>query len=59
MAPTERCQIASQMYEGARAIVESSLPAHLTRQERRRAFALRMYGKELPLAAVEAFAAYE
>lgn len=59
MAPAERCQIASMMYDGARAIVESSLPAHLTRQERRLAFALRMYGKELPLTALEAFAAHD
>ena len=59
MAPAERCQIASAMYEGARSIVESSLPAHLSRQERRLAFAVRMYGQELPLAALEAFAAHE
>lgn len=59
MAPAERWQIASAMYDGARAIVESSLPAHLSRRERRLAFAVRMYGEELPPAALEAFAAYE
>ncbi|TFG82610.1 MAG: hypothetical protein E4H19_12835 [Chromatiales bacterium] len=59
MAPVERCQTASAMYDEARAIVESSLPAHLSRRERRLALAVRMYGKELPLAALEAFAAHE
>lgn len=59
MTPAERCQIASAMFDGARAIVDSSLPAQLTGRERRRAFALRMYGTELPPAAIEAFAAYE
>jgi predicted Fe-S protein YdhL (DUF1289 family) len=58
MTPSERCQIASTMYDGARAIVESSLPAHLTGRERRRAYAQRMYGTELPPAALDAFAAY-
>ena len=59
MTPAERCQIASTMYDGARAIVESSLPAHLTRRERRLALATRMYGNELPPSALEAFAACE
>ncbi len=59
MTPAERCQIASAMYDGARAIVESSLPAQLTGRERRRAYALRMYGTELTPAALDAFAAYE
>jgi hypothetical protein len=57
MAPIERCQAASAMYDEARAIVESSLPVHLSRRERRLALAVRMYGKELPEAALEAFAA--
>ncbi len=59
MSPIERCQIASAMYDEARAIVESSLPAHLSRREQRLALAIRMYGKELPPAALEAFAAHE
>ena len=59
MAPAERCQIASGMYDAARAIVESSLPAHLSRRERRLALAVRMYGQELPQAALEAFAAHD
>lgn len=59
MAPTERCRVASAMYDEARAIVESSLPTHLSRRERRLALAVRMYGKELPPAALEAFAAHE
>jgi hypothetical protein len=59
MTPAERCQIASAMYDEARAIVASSLPAQLTGRERRLALAVRMHGKELPPAALEAFAAYE
>jgi hypothetical protein len=59
MAPIERCQVASAMYDEARAIVESSLPTHLSRRERRLALAVRMYGMELPPAALEAFAAHE
>jgi hypothetical protein len=59
MAPIERCQVASAMYDEARAIVESSLPTHLSRRERRLALALRMYGMELPSAALKAFAAHE
>ncbi len=59
MTPAERCQIASTMYDGARAIVESSLPSDLAGRERRLAYARRMYGTELPPAALDAFAAYE
>ena len=59
MTPAERCQIASVMYDEARAIVESSLPPHATERDRRRAYAMRMYGTELPPAALEAFAAYQ
>ena len=40
----------------ARAIVESSLPRNLSRRERRLAYAKRMYGDELPEAALVAFA---
>lgn len=56
MTAEERLQIAAQMFESARAIVESSLPPNLTRRERRLAWARRMYGNELPEAALIAFA---
>jgi hypothetical protein len=56
MTPDERMRIASSMFDTARAIVESSLPANLSRRERRLAFAKRMYGDELPEAALIAFA---
>lgn len=56
MTPEERLRAASDMFETARAIVESSLPANLTRYERRLALIRRIYGDELPAAAQEAFA---
>jgi hypothetical protein len=56
MTPSERVRIASSMFDTARAIVESSLPAGLGRKERRLAFARRLYGEELPEAALQAFA---
>ena len=56
MTPDERVRIASSMFDTARAIVESSLPAGLNRRERRLAYARRMYGAELPEAAMIAFA---
>lgn len=56
MTPQERLKIASDMFETARAIVESSLPPNLTRRERRLAWARRFYGNELPEAALVAFA---
>lgn len=55
MTPEERMKIASEMFDTARAIVESSLPPSLTRSERRLALAKRLYGKELPEAALIAF----
>jgi hypothetical protein len=58
MTPEERLRIASDMFETARRIVESSLPATLTRYERRLALIRRIYGDELPAAAHEAFARY-
>ena len=58
MTPEERMRAASDMFEVARAIVESSLPAGLTRYERRLALIRRIYGEELPPAAQEAFARY-
>lgn len=56
MTPEERLRAASDMFETARAIVESSLPAELTRYERRLALIRRIYGDELPPAAQQAFA---
>ncbi len=56
MTSDERVNIASTMFDTARAIVESSLPPDLTRRERRLALAERLYGKELPRAALIAFA---
>ena len=56
MTPDERIRIASSMFDTARAIVESSLPPSLSRRERRLAYAKRMYGDELPVAALVAFA---
>lgn len=56
MTPDERIRIVSSMFDSARAIVESSLPSNLSRRERRIAYARRMYGNELPDAALIAFA---
>jgi hypothetical protein len=56
MTPTERCMAASSMYETARRIVESSLPAGLTPQQRRFAIVRRLYQSELPDAALAAHA---
>lgn len=56
MTPEERMKIVSSMFDTARAIVESSLPPNLSRRERRLAYARRMYGRELPEAALIAFA---
>lgn len=58
MTPDERMRIASSMFDTARAIVESSLPLNLTRRVRRLAYIKRMYGNELPEAALIAFAAW-
>jgi hypothetical protein len=56
MTADERMTAASSMFDTARAIVESSLPRNLSRRERRLAYAKRMYGDELPEAALVAFA---
>lgn len=56
MTPEERMRAASAMFDTARAIVESSLPATLPRRERRLALARRLYGNDLPEAALIAFA---
>lgn len=58
MTPEERMRIAAAMYETARAIVESSLPAELTHEERRYAVIKRFYGGELPEAALRAYAGH-
>jgi hypothetical protein len=59
MTPEERMCVAASLYETARAIVESSLPDGLTREQRRYATAKRFYGDELPEAALVAYARYE
>ena len=59
MSPDERVRIAASMYDTARAIVLSSLPPGLNRRERRLAFARRLYGDELPEAALIAYAEWE
>jgi hypothetical protein len=56
MTSDERILIVSSMFDTARAIVESSLPPNLSRRDRRLAYAKRMYGNELPDAALIAFA---
>lgn len=56
MTPLERWAIASSMFDTAVAIVESSLPAGLTREQRRLEVARRLYGSELPEAALLAHA---
>lgn len=56
MTPLQRLSIAAEMFETARAIVESSLPANLAGRERRLAWARRFYGNELPEAALRAYA---
>ena len=56
MDPVERMTIASSIFDTARAIVESSLPATLSRRERRMVFAQRRYANELLDAALQAYA---
>lgn len=56
MSSEERMRIAASLYESARAIIGSSLPAGLTDEERRYAIAKRLYGDELPEAALVAHA---
>jgi hypothetical protein len=59
MSPDERMRIASSMFETARKIVESSLPAGMSRKERRLAWARRLYEGELPEEALLAFAEWQ
>ena len=56
MSAAERMQIASDMFDTARKIIESSLPGTLSRRERRLAVARRLYNDELPEAALIAHA---
>lgn len=56
MSPAERIRIAASLYESARAIIESSLPAGMTAEQRRYAVVKRLYGDELPEAAFAAHA---
>jgi hypothetical protein len=58
MTAAERWLAASSLFETARAIVESSLPGDLTLAQRRLAVARRLYGSELPEAALIAHANY-
>ena len=50
---------AADVFDRARAIVESSLPAGLSRRDRRMALISRLHGNELPKAALEAFAGWQ
>jgi hypothetical protein len=59
MSPDERLQIASDMFDTARKIIESSLPDTLSRRDRRLAVARRFYNDELPEAALIAFADWQ
>ena len=59
MTPAERWEAASSMFETARAIVESSLPADLSDRQRRLAIGRRLYGDELPARALEAFSSFK
>jgi hypothetical protein len=52
MTPAERCLAASAMFDTTRTIIESSLPTGLTVEQRRLAVAQRLYGSELPEAAL-------
>jgi hypothetical protein len=56
MTPIERMSIVASMRQTAVAIIESSLPANLTREQRRYAIVKRLYGSELPEAALAAHA---
>jgi hypothetical protein len=58
MTPEERLQVTASLFETARTIVDSSLPQDLTREERRLAIVRRLYGNELPEAALIAHAYY-
>lgn len=59
MTPEARMRIASDMFDAARAIIESSLPADLPRRERRLALARRLYAGEFSEAVLVQYAEYE
>jgi hypothetical protein len=59
MSPEERMKIASDMFDTARKIVDSSLPNAPSRRDRRLASARRLYNEELPEAALNAFADWQ
>jgi hypothetical protein len=59
MSADERMQIASDMFDTARKIIEASLPATLSTRDRRLAIARRMYNEELPEAALRAHADWD
>lgn len=58
MTPVERMEIVGSMRLTAIALIESSLPAGLTREQRRYAIAKRMYGDALPEQALLAHARF-
>jgi hypothetical protein len=58
MTPSERCLVASSLYQTAREIIESSLPSDLTIEERRLTAIERLYKGELPEEALLAHANY-
>ena len=58
LSPLERLRIASGLYDTARLIIASSLPPDLSAEERRYAIVKRIYGDELPEAALRAHARY-
>ena len=59
MTPLERMSIVASMRQTAVAIIESSLPAHLTREQRRYEVVKRLYGSELPEVALAAHANHQ
>jgi hypothetical protein len=56
MTTDERVLVAARMFDDARAIVESSLSADLSRRDRRLCLVRRLYGDEVSEAAKNAFA---
>jgi hypothetical protein len=46
LTPDERVRLCTEMFEAARALVESSLPAGLSDRERKRRITERFYGSE-------------
>ena len=58
MTSEQRMRIAASLYETARAMITSSLPADLTVEQRRYAIVKRLYGDELPEAALIAHARF-